>query len=146
MNEVKVPISNDPITGNQRELKMKRLIFQSDLEASLEMEIHELNEQGQSFFEVAKNLNGLTEAQRNVAMQKHFPIQLPEYTTRGAFVNSATNQIDDNGDITEKQSLFSITIGQLKALTAKDDNDSALEALFEIVKSKMLDTNNRGRN
>jgi hypothetical protein len=146
MNEVKVSISADPVTGNNRELKMERLIFESDLEVTLLMDIHTLNEQGQSLFELAKSAPMLNDVQRQLAMQKHYPVRTPPYTTRGAMVNSQTGQIDDNGDITEKQSLFAITIADLKTLSGKTDADSALEALFEIVKAKMVDTNNRGRN
>src|SRR5688500_12203046 len=108
--EVKVLITADPVTNSARILKMKKLIFHHDLEATLEMEIHELNAEGVSLFDVATNLQNVSEAQRQMAMQKHYPLQSPEYTTRGALVNSATGQIDEAGDITEKESLFSITI------------------------------------
>jgi hypothetical protein len=145
MQPIKVPISNDPVTGNARELVMTRLVFEKDLEASLSMEIHELNEQGVSLFEVAKTTPGLSEAQRNIAMSKHFPVQTPPYSTRDAKVN-AFGQIDPEGQFSEIESLFSITIGQLKAMTGKSDNDSALAAVFDIVRQKMIDTNTRGKN
>jgi hypothetical protein len=146
MEEVTVNISADPVSGNTRMLKMKKLTFQHDLEALLEMELHELDGNGVSLYEKAKELSNVTEEQKQLAMQKYFPIALEPYTTRGAMVDSSTGEVDPEGDITEKQALFGITIGQLKALTGKTDNDSCLEAVFEVVRQKMLDTNNRGRN
>jgi hypothetical protein len=146
MNEVKVGITPDPVSLNDRMLKMKKLTFAQDCEISIETEVHELNAEGVSMFDLAKNLINVTPEQKEVAMQKHFPATLPPYSTRGSRVNAQTGQVDENGEITEKEALFGITIGDLKTITGKTDGDSCLEAFFDIVKMKMLETNTRGRN
>ncbi|MGZ8505693.1 MAG: hypothetical protein ACXWW0_00100 [Bacteroidia bacterium] len=144
---IKVNITPDPITAFARECVMKKLTFHKDLEMDLEIEIHEVNATGQSLYDVAQTMQGLTDEQRNAALAKHFPKSPAEpYTTRGGLVNSATGEVDPNGDITEREALFSITISQLKAMTGKTDADSAMGAIFEFVKLKMQEINQRGRN
>lgn len=145
MIQVKVPISADPISGNTRECVMKKLTFEQDLEMVLEVEINELNNGGISFYELAKTKEGLTEAQRNVAMSKYFPSPVSPFSTRNSKVNSKTGKTDINGDVKERDALFAVTFSQLKAMTNSTDSDSVLKSFFKVVVSKMQEINESGR-
>lgn len=147
IDEVTVQISPDPVDeSRQRICKLFRLEFNKNLDMNLEVEIHEVDSDGISLFDIASTKVGLTAEQREAAMKKYFPTRSPVYSTLGSRVNSQTGQVDDNGDIPEKQALFSVTFSQLKSLTGTNDNASVLETIMKFVGMKMQEINARGRN
>lgn len=148
--EIKVPITPDPITGFAREAVVKELRFDRDLELSLAIEIHSLNQSNERLYDIACNLeytNGITPEIKQQAMRNNFPLQPEPYCTRGSGFDSTTGEVkpDGSGDMTERESLFAITFEQLKTMTNTTDSDSVLDAVFEVVKMKIAEIIQRGR-
>lgn len=145
MSKLTAPLTNDPVSNSGREAEMFSLRFTPDWEAEIEMDVYELDGNGQRIFDKIDHTPGLTDKQRTEAKSKYWPKRPQPYTTKGSMVDSQTGEVDPEGDVKEIDFLFSLTFAQLKAMLGKTDNDSVLQAVKEFVGLKMQDIAARGQ-
>ena len=139
---IKTKIAPDPITGIEREATMENLTIKSDLNIVLNISTVKLDANGQSLYEKVQNMpvsETFTAKQKAAALDEYHPKNLAPFDTTTSRINSQTGEFDANGDITELQFLQSITIGQVKAMFAMDDNSSYLAALYKFIEKRIKD-------
>lgn len=138
-NEIKTDVSADEFSELARQAKHSKLIFESDLNMSFEVEVFFVNDEGQKIFDLIQQMpvvDGYEEKKNNLLRMYH-----PKYYThhtRGSFVDPATGDIvtsDFEGAIPELDYLQAITMEQLATMTGETE---VLPAIYKFMEMKML--------